>query len=74
MKDKVEKALDKLRSALQADGGDIELVSVSEEGVVKVRLKGACAGCPMSQMTLTNYVEKNLKQEVPEVKKVETVS
>ena len=73
MKDKVEKALDKLRSALQADGGDIELVGVSGDGVVKVRLKGACAGCPMSQMTLTNYVEKNLKQEVPEVKKVETV-
>lgn len=73
MKEKVETALNKLRAALQADGGDIELVDVSKEGVVKVRLKGTCAGCPMSQMTLTNYVEQNLKKEVPEVKKVEAV-
>ena len=73
MKEKVEVALNKLRTALQADGGDIELVDVSKEGVVKVRLKGACASCPMSQMTLTNYVENNLKKEVPEVKKVEAV-
>ena len=72
MKEKVENALNKLRTALQADGGDIELVGV-KDGVVKVRLKGACAGCPMSQMTLTNYVEENLKKEVPEVKKVEAV-
>ncbi len=73
MKEKVEAALSKLRSVLQQDGGDIELVDVTQEGVVKVRLKGACAGCPMSQMTLTNYVEQNLKKEVPEVKKVEAV-
>ena len=73
MKERVEAALNKLRGALQADGGDIELVDVSKEGVVKVRLKGACAGCPMSQMTLANYVENNLKKEVPEVKKVEAV-
>ncbi len=73
MKEKVEAALNKLRAALQADGGDIELVDVSKEGVVKVRLKGTCAGCPMSQMTLANYVENNLKKEVPEVKKVEAV-
>ncbi len=74
MKEKVEAALNKLRSALQADGGDVELVDVDKDGVVKVRLKGACAGCPMSQMTLTNFVEQNLKKEVPEIKKVEAVS
>jgi Fe-S cluster biogenesis protein NfuA len=73
MKEKVEAVLNKLRASLQADGGDIELVDVSDEGVVKVRLKGACAGCPMSQMTLANFVEQNLKKEVPEVKKVEAV-
>lgn len=73
MKEKVEAALNKLRTGLQADGGDIELVDVNDEGVVKVRLKGACSGCPMSQMTLTNYVEKILKKEVPEVKKVEAI-
>ena len=73
MKEKVESALNKLRGALQADGGDIELVDVSQDGIVKVKLKGACAGCPMSQMTLTNYVEQSLKKEVPEIKKVEAV-
>ena len=72
MKDKVEKALGKIRAALQQDGGDIELVS-AENGLVKVRLKGACAGCPMSQMTLANFVERELKKAVPEVKKVESV-
>ncbi len=69
MKDKIEKALAKIRSGLQQDGGDIELVSV-ESGVVKVRLKGACAGCPMSQMTLKMGVERIIKQEVPDVKEV----
>ena len=73
MKEKIAAALNKLKSALQADGGDIELVEVTGDGVVKVRLKGACAGCPMSQITLTNYVEQNLKKEVPGVKKVEAV-
>ena len=73
MKEKIEAALNKLRPGLQADGGDIELVDVTDEGIVKVRLKGACAGCPMSQMTLANYVEQSLKKEVPEVKKVEAV-
>jgi Fe-S cluster biogenesis protein NfuA len=71
MKEKVEKALEKIRPALQADGGDIQLIDVVD-GVVKVRLMGACGGCPMSQMTLKMGVEKTLKQEVPEVKKVET--
>jgi Fe-S cluster biogenesis protein NfuA len=71
MREKVEKALEKIRPRLQADGGDIELVDCVD-GVVKVRLTGACGGCPMSQMTLKMGVEKVLKQEVPEVKRVET--
>jgi Fe-S cluster biogenesis protein NfuA len=73
MKEKVEKILNEIRPSLQADGGDIELVSVGEDGVVKVKLKGACAGCPMSQLTLQNAVEAKLKQEIPEVKRVEGV-
>ncbi len=72
MKEKIEKALGKIRKGLQQDGGDIELVGI-ENGVVKVRLKGACAGCPMSQMTMVNFVESSLKKEVPEVKRVEAV-
>jgi len=72
MKEKVEKALEKIRPALQADGGNIELVDVVD-GVVKVRLTGACGSCPMSQMTLKMGVERALKQEVPEVKSVENV-
>jgi Fe-S cluster biogenesis protein NfuA len=72
MRENVEKALEKIRPALQSDGGDIELVDVVD-GVVKVRLTGACGGCPMSQMTLKMGVEKTLKQHVPEVKSVETV-
>ncbi len=72
MKEKIEGALAKIRVALQQDGGDIELVGI-EDGVVKVRLKGACAGCPMSQMTLANFVEAELKKAVPEVKKVQAV-
>ncbi len=73
MKDKVEKALEKIRPSLQADGGDMELVDVSEDGVVKVKLTGACRGCPMSQMTLKMGIEKALKQAVPEVKEVQSV-
>jgi len=72
MKENVEKALEKIRPALQADGGNVELVDVVD-GVVKVRLTGACGGCPMSQMTLKMGVEKVIKQFVPEVKSVETV-
>ncbi len=72
MRENVEKALQKIRPALQADGGDIELIDVVD-GVVKVRLTGACGGCPMSQMTLKMGVEKVLKQQIPEVKSVETV-
>lgn len=70
MREKVEAALNKIRPLLQADGGDITLLDVSEDGVVKVKLTGACGGCPMSQMTLKNGVERILKQEVPEVKEV----
>lgn len=73
MKEKVEAALGKVRPNLQADGGDVELVEVTDEGIVKVRLKGACSGCPMSQMTLKQGIERVLKQEVPEVKSVESV-
>ncbi|MEJ2095927.1 MAG: NifU family protein [Deltaproteobacteria bacterium] len=70
MKEKVEKVLNEIRPMLQRDGGDVELVSVAD-GIVKVRLQGACAGCPMSQMTLRNGIEKVLKEKVPEVKAVE---
>ena len=73
MKDKVSQALEKIRPSLQADGGDVELVDVTKDGVVQVRLKGACAGCPMSTMTLKNGIERLLKQEIPEVKSVESV-
>lgn len=73
MKEKVELALNKVRPALQADGGDVELVEVGEDGVVKVRLTGACGGCPMSQLTLKMGIERILKKEIPEVKSVESV-
>ena len=69
MREKVEEILSRIRPSLQADGGDIELLDV-EDGVVKVRLVGACAGCAMSQMTLKNAVEQTLKQHIPEVKSV----
>ncbi len=72
MKEKVEKALESIRPALKADGGDVELIEIVD-GIVKVRLKGACGGCPMSQMTLTRGVEATLKRMVPEVKGVEAV-
>ena len=70
MKEKIEAALKKIRPMLQADGGDIELVDVSKDGVVKVKLIGACGCCPMSQMTLKNAVEQKLKKEVPGIKEV----
>ena len=69
MKEKVEKVLDKVRPSLMADGGNVELVDV-EDGVVKVRLTGACGGCPMSQMTLKMGIERVIKQEIPEIKEV----
>lgn len=73
MQEKVKTALEKIRPQLQADGGDVELVDVSDDGLVQVRLQGACAGCPMSQMTLKNGIERVLKQQIPEVKSVEAV-
>lgn len=70
MRDKVEQVLAKVRPYLQRDGGDVELVDVSQDGVVSVRLTGACKGCPMSQITLKNAVEKTILKELPEVKSV----
>jgi len=70
LKKRVEKALEKVKPTLRADGGDVELVGVTDDGTVKVRLTGACHGCPMSQMTLQMGISKTLKKEVPEVKDV----
>lgn len=70
MKAKVQAAIDKIRPMLQRDGGDVELVDV-RDGIVFVRLQGACAGCPMSQMTLRNGIEKFLKREIPEIAAVQ---
>jgi len=70
IKEKVEAALKKIRPSLQADGGNVELVEVTTDGVVKVKLTGACLGCPMSQMTLKMGIGRILKKEVPEVKDV----
>ena len=73
MKEKVETALGKIRPSLKADGGDVELVDITPDGVVKVRLTGACGGCPMSQMTLKMGIERVLRQEVPDLKGVVAV-
>jgi Fe-S cluster biogenesis protein NfuA len=73
MKEQVKQVLDKIRPMLQADGGDVELVDV-ENGIVKVKLKGACSGCPMSQMTLKNGIERLIKKEIPEIKSVESAA
>jgi Fe-S cluster biogenesis protein NfuA len=74
MREKVEEVLGKVRPMLQRDGGDVELVDVQDDGVVKVRLTGACSGCPMSTMTLKNAIEETIKKEIPEIKSVEQVS
>ena len=73
LKERVEAALQKVRPSLKADGGDVELVDVGDDGIVKVRLTGACVGCAMSQMTLKMGIEKILKQNVPEIQSVESV-
>lgn len=73
LKEKVEKVLEEVRPVLQADGGDIELIEVSDKGEVKVRLVGACGHCPMSTYTLKLSVEAKLKEKIPEIKKVEQV-
>ncbi len=72
MKEKIETALADIRPSLQADGGDVEFVDV-ENGIVRVRLTGACGGCPMSQMTLKQGIETHIKKEVPEILSVEAV-
>ena len=73
MKDRVQTALNQIRPTLQRDGGDVVLVDVTEDGIVKVQLTGACKGCPMSQITLKQGIEKYLKSEVPEVVSVESI-
>jgi len=73
VKQKVEKVLDRIRPNLQADGGNVQLVDVLD-GVVKVKLTGACFGCPMSQLTLKMGIERMLKSEIPEVKEVQAVN
>ena len=73
MREQVQASLEKIRGMLQADGGDVELVDVSDDGIVKVRLTGRCGSCPMSQMTLKMGVERQLKQDVPAVREVVNV-
>jgi Fe-S cluster biogenesis protein NfuA len=72
-KEKVAEVLEKIRPLLQRDGGDVQLVDVQDDGIVKVKLVGACAGCAMSTMTLKNAIEDTIKKEIPEVKAVESV-
>ncbi|MFC2173861.1 NifU family protein [Acidobacteriota bacterium] len=73
MKDKVEKVLESVRVHLRAEGGDVELIDVDEDGNVKVRLQGACKGCPGAAMTLKHGIERVLKDAIPEIKSVEAV-
>jgi len=73
MRERVEKAIEKIKPMLEADGGSLELVDITPDGIVKVKLTGACGGCPMSQLTLKMGIERILKKEVPEVKSVEAV-
>ncbi|PKL81507.1 MAG: hypothetical protein CVV24_14910 [Ignavibacteriae bacterium HGW-Ignavibacteriae-3] len=73
MREKVEKALQSIRPYLEADGGDVELVKITPEGIVEVKLTGACSDCPMSQMTLRAGVERALIKEVPGIRRVEAV-
>ena len=72
LKDNVEAALDRIRTALRTEGGDVKLVGI-DDGIVKVKLQGSCAGCPFSQMTIKNFIEKELKKSVAGVKGVEAV-
>jgi Fe-S cluster biogenesis protein NfuA len=73
VKEKIEAALEKIRPFLQRDGGDVELVEVTEDGVVKVKLTGACGGCPMATVTLKHGVERAIREDVPEIKSVVSV-
>ncbi len=72
-KKKIQEVLDEIRPHLQADCGDVELVALEEDGVVRLRLKGACGACPMSQMTMKSGIERILKQKIPEIKEVVSV-
>ena len=72
IKEKVKSVIEKVRPGLQADGGDVEFIDI-EDGIVKVRLKGACSGCPMATLTLKNGIEATIKAEIPEIKAVESV-
>jgi Fe-S cluster biogenesis protein NfuA len=74
VKERVEKILEQIRPSLQFDGGDVELVEVTEDGIVKVKLTGACGSCPFATMTLKAGIERILKQEIPEIKEVQEVS
>jgi len=74
LREQVEKALEKTRTVLRGDGGDVELVDVSPDGIVQVRLKGACSGCPMATMTLKALIERVLKKEVPGIQEVKAVA
>jgi Fe-S cluster biogenesis protein NfuA len=74
MKEQVQQVINEIRPNLQADGGDIELIDVTEDGVVKVRLRGACSGCPGAAMTLKMGVERVLKSRIPQVQRVENVA
>lgn len=73
MKEKVTELLKDIRPKLQADGGDVELIDISDDGVVRVKLLGACGGCPMAQMTLKMGIERYLKSQIPEIKEVVSV-
>ena len=73
MRERVQAVLNEIRPGLQQDGGDCELVDVTQDGIVKLRLVGACAGCPMSQMTLKMGIESTLKERIPEVQEVQAV-
>ncbi len=72
-KEKVQVSLDKIRPSLQADGGDVELVNITDDAVIEVRLKGACGCCPMATLTLKAGVERVLKEDIPEIKEVRSV-
>ncbi|GMQ59954.1 NifU family protein [Vallitalea sediminicola] len=74
MKDKVEQVLDQVRPGLQSDGGDVKLVEVTDDGIVRVELQGSCKGCPFSQLTVKNFIEKALKEQIPEIKEVQSVN
>lgn len=73
LKERVKNVLNQVRPALQRDGGDVELIEIIDEGIVKVKLKGACGGCPMAGLTLKMSIERILKEKIPQVKSVEAV-